>query len=343
MKYLLIKLSPRSSLHLGQREQWLEGSRTYIPSDTIFSALCHCHLLLYGEVESLLAEFKDGDPPFLLSSVFPRWGDDLYFPLPKNQLAADKDLKKLKFVNQTLLFRLLSGEKLQDLKDELEINHELKCLPLIKKERNVDEAEDQKKSRALSQELDLDDRCWQLEDIPRVALNRLNNHPGENFFHFGQVTYAQDAGLFILVEVRNEKWQQKIEALFRLMCDEGIGGDRTCGKGLFRQPVFLDFEPLHIAEPNAAYSLSAYFPRPEEIAGLDESFYELEERKGYIFSPLNRSLRRRSIRVFTEGCVFSHKGQRIGRLENIAPDIFNAHPVYRYGFLFSFPCKLEET
>lgn len=67
------------------------------------------------------------------------------------------------------------------------------------------------------------------------------------------------------------------------MCDEGIGGDRTCGKGLFRQPVFLDFEPLHIAEPNAAYSLSAYFPRPEEIAGLDESFYELEERKGYIF------------------------------------------------------------
>jgi len=343
MKYLLIKLSPRSSLHLGQREQWLEGSQTYIPSDTIFSALCHCHLLLYGEVESLLAEFKEGNPPFLLSSAFPWWGDDFYFPLPKNQLVADKDLKKIKFVNQTLLLRLLLGEKLQDLKDEMEINQKLKYLPLIKKEHQTGEANSAIKSEALSKGLDLDDKCWQSEEIPRVALNRLNNHPGENFFHFGQVTYAKDAGLFILVEIKNKKWQQKIEALFRLMCDEGIGGDRTCGKGLFRQPVFLDFEPPHIEEPTASYSLSAYFPRPEEVAGLDESFYELEERKGYIFSPYNRSLRRRSIRVFTEGCVFRYKGQRIGKLENIAPDIFNTHPVYRYGFLLSFPCKLEET
>lgn len=44
MKHLGIKLRPKSALHLGQRENWLEGSLSYIHSDTLFQP---CATVIY--------------------------------------------------------------------------------------------------------------------------------------------------------------------------------------------------------------------------------------------------------------------------------------------------------
>lgn len=347
MRYLAVKLIPKSFIHLGEREKWLEGSRVHIPSDTLFSALCHCFLLLYGEVEDLLQGFISGDAPFLISSAFPWWDGDFYFPLPKNQLAfgeklaesSEKDLKQVRYVNQVLLIRLLSGENLSELVDEIKSNFTLKCLPDLGRYESKNKNLAEKDLPTLS--VDYEGVAWRTEDVPRVALNRFNNHPGENFFHFGQVAYADRAGLFVLVMIKKKEWLEKIKALFRLLADEGIGGDRSCGKGLFRQPEFLEVEFPEIESVEAEYALSCYFPRENEITGLDESYYELEERKGYIFSPLNRSFRRRSLRVFTEGSVFKGGISRVGRLVDTKPEVFDKHPVYRYGYLFSIPCRME--
>lgn len=326
MKYLGIRLKPKSFLHLGDREGWLEGSRIHISSDTLFSALCHCHLLLFGEVDSLISAFKEKEPPFIFSSAFPYWGSELYFPLPKNQLARDKTLKKIRYVNLGLLTRLLNGENLEDLKDEIDKNQTLDCLPRIESKEN--------KKRPLVP--------WQVEDVPRVSLGRLNNHPGENFFYFGQVSYVKDAGLFVLVKIFNRDWEQKISSLFRLLCDEGVGGDRSAGKGLFHQPDIFELEIPQVDRPGGLYALSVYFPAEGELADIENGFYELEERKGYIFSPANRSYRRRSIRVFSEGSVFPGLNKR-GMLVDISPEVFKVHRVYRYGLLFCLPCKLEAT
>ncbi|MBC7362149.1 MAG: type III-A CRISPR-associated RAMP protein Csm4 [Candidatus Aminicenantes bacterium] len=331
MEYLRIKLKPKSFLHLGEREGWLEGSKIHIPSDTIFSALCHCHLLLYGEVDSFIQAFKE-EPPFLLSSAFPYWEDELYFPLPKNQMFGNvkssengKELKKVKFVNLKLLLRLLNNEHLEDLEDEIDKSQELDCLPRI-----------DKKERAGKKLVP-----WEVEDVPRIALSRFNNHPGENFFHFGQVHFAENSGLFILVNLKDESWENKVRALFNLLADEGIGGDRTAGKGLFYPPEFDRLFIPEVSEANASYAVSTYFPRDEELVGLEKGFYELEVRKGYIFSLHNRSYRRRSLRLFSEGSIFP-AANRKGALVDITPEVFTAHRVYRYGFLFSFPCKMEE-
>ncbi len=351
MKYLGIKLKPKSSLHLGQRENWLEGSLPFIHSDTLFSALCHCYLLLYGSLDDFLKKFlsdhPNAVPPFLISSAFPYRGNDLFFPLPANQVfPADLDLellkklKKIKYVNFNLLRRLLDGEKLYNLIDEIETSIELKTVPPIQQKSQ----KEQRSQTALEEQLDQPDEIYKVEDVPRIALNPLTNHPGENYFHFGQVTYSSDCGLFLLVKLNDPAWENTLKALFRLLADEGIGGDRTCGKGLFYQPEFFVPEIQEIDNPDGLYALSVYFPRPSELSGLEKSFYELEERKGYVFSPANRSLRRRSIRVLKEGSVLLNNVKRVGSLADVTPETpLLPHRVYRYGYLFPLPCKLEAT
>ncbi len=351
MKYLGIKLKPKSSLHLGQRENWLEGTLTYIHSDTIFSALCHCYLLLYGSLDNFLEKFlpenSSEEPPFLISSAFPFRGDELFFPLPANQLVppdADyetaKKLKKIEFVNLPLLKRLLNGEKIADLLDDIETSNELKTFPPVQ-QKSPGKKNNQK---ALQEKLDHPDEIYKSEDVPRIALNPLTNHPGENYFHFGQVTYAKDAGLFLLVKFIEPAWENTVKALFRLLADEGIGGDRTCGKGLFHQPEFFEPDIPEVENASGQYAISVCFPRLSELSGLEKSFYELEERKGYVFSPVNRSLRRRSIRVLKEGAVLLNNVKRIGTLADVTPETpLLPHRVYRYGYLFSLPCKLEAT
>ncbi|NWF92141.1 MAG: type III-A CRISPR-associated RAMP protein Csm4 [Syntrophaceae bacterium] len=314
MIFTVIKLRPRGPFHIGEREDWKEGSKTYIPSDTIFSALCHSYLLLYGEVDSLLKGFIDGNPPFIISSAFPYWQQSYFFPVPKNQIPSDKELKKIQFIELIGLRRLLCGERLDDIKGEI------KTIPYFDHGGLI--------------------FPWKMENVPRVGLSRWTNHPGENFFHFGQVTYQGDAGLFLLIDFKNNSLDEKLLAAFNLLAQEGVGGNRTNGRGLFYKPEVSEIR-IDTAEYDGVYSISMYYPSIPEIPGIAKAFYELGDRKGYIYSPSGQSLRRRSIRMFIEGSVFPNDKKRVGTIVDVTPDAFNAHRVYRYGYMFPIPCRLE--
>lgn len=308
MRLTAIKLRPKGPFHIGERENWREGSKTYIPSDTIFSALCHSYLLLYGEVDSLLRDFIAGSPPFLISSAFPYRQQDYFFPVPKNQIPKNKELKKIGFVDLNGLERLLYGERLD------EIIGKIKTIPPFP---------------------------WEVEDVPRVGLGRWTNHPGENFFHFGQVRYQEDTGLFLVIDLKDSNFENRLFSTFNLLVHEGIGGDRTSGKGLFNKPEISEIEIDAALNLDGLYSLSMYCPLPDEIPGTARGFYEIEDRKGYIYSPSGQSLRRRSLRMFTEGSVFPSEKKRLGKIVDVTPEAFKAHKVYRYGYIFSIPCRLE--
>lgn len=310
MIFTIVKLRPRGSFHIGERENWREGSKVYIPSDTIFSALCYCYLLLYGEVESFLKGFIDSNPPFLISSAFPFVKETLFFPIPKNQISRDKEVRKIKYIDLHGLERLLNGKKIDDIKDEV------RTIPPFP---------------------------WEIENVPRIGLNRWTNHPGENFFYFGQVTYKSDTGLFLFIEFKESSFKSKLIATLNLLAQEGLGGDRTVGRGFFYKPEILEIKIHTTKFFDGIYSLSMYSPLQEEIMGIERGFYEIEERKGYIFSPFCQSLRRRSIRLFTEGSVFPSEPKRVGKIVDVTPDAFDTHKVYRYGYIFSLPCKLEVT
>lgn len=316
MQFTLCKLKPRGPLHLGEREGLLEGSSTIIHSDTLFSAFCHAFQLLYGDTQliNLIQKLENKEPYFLISSMFPYWGKSLYFRIPKNQYQMSVTKKmKVEFIEKTGLEQLLHGEKLDK---------------VIDARVTIPRKEDQYVP-------------WDLENIPRVGLSRLDNSTGERFFHFGQVRYHEDAGFFFLVKYLNRAFQNKFEATIRLLADEGFGGDRSSGKGMMETPIF---EPLEIDTPvqgNGVMTLSLYYSGETETDGIKDGFYDLIERKGYIYSPYGSNLRRRSVRMFTEGSVFPTKLTRVGQLVDVTPEIFQKHKVFRYGYIFALPCHLE--
>lgn len=313
MKFTVAKLKPKGPFHVGERESWYEGSKSFVSSDTLFSAVCHCYYLLYGNLDMLLEGFLEGKPSFLVSSIFPYWRDNYFFPVPKNQIPKDKESKKIQFVDISGLERLLSGAGLED------ILPEIGTIPM---------------NRAYP---------WQMDNVPRIGLSRLSNHPGENFFYFGQATYSDNAGLFVLIDFRDIKAKKEFMSCLNLLAHEGIGGDRTVGRGLFEKPEFSEIELPSISDPDGTYSLSLYYPTKDELSGISEGYYEIEERRGYMYSPYGKSLRRRPVRMFNEGSVFPGETGRIGGLVDVTPDAFRVHRVYRYGFLFSLPCKMEVT
>ncbi|MEO0025997.1 MAG: type III-A CRISPR-associated RAMP protein Csm4 [candidate division WOR-3 bacterium] len=301
-------LKPKGPLHLGQREGMREGTETVIHSDTLFSALCHSFLLLYGraELERFLAAFGS-TPPLLISSAYYHCQDRFYFPVPHNQIPVGKEQKKIRFVMQSEFEKLLAGKAL-------------------------DEETVQAK---------LPEGVITTDDVPRVTVSRLTGTAAEEggFYHLGQV-WLQNAAFFFLYEVKPE-WKEKFEATVRLMCDEGVGGYRTVGKGQFYPPEFRQIELNLPSSADAELLLSLYYPAEGETARLAEGWYQLIFRRGYVYSPDNRSWRRKAVGMFAEGSVFPGGNHR-GMLVDVTPDrVLLPHPVYRYGVAFTLPCRFR--
>lgn len=310
----VVKLKPISSFHIGEREGFFETTEEYIHSDTLFSAFCNSYLLLYGErkLYELLDKFLK-NPPFLISSAFPFWNDKLFFPVPLNQIPKEKNLKKIEFIEKDGFEEIINGEKID------KIWKKYKTIPY-----KIDE--------------DKKEKPYEVILNPRIAIGRLSNSPGENYFHFSEVFYKEGAGLFFIVDFK-ENIEKEFFTTIRLICDEGIGGDRTVGKGQFKLESIEDIE-FNINE-NSKYQiiLSLYLPKEDEIDDLKCGYYEIIERRGYIYSPYCKSLRRKSVRMFKEGSVFPKV--KIGKIVDITPEIFKNHKVYRYGLAFSLPFKVE--
>lgn len=315
MEFSICKLKPKSSFHLGERENFLEGTDVIIHSDTLFSAFCNGYLLLYGKtkLEELLQRFLTNNPPFLISSAFPFWKSKLYFPIPYNQIPKEKKIKKILFIEKEGFEKLLDGEKIE------EVAENFKTIP------DINAKEEEKRTP------------WQIITTPRVGLSRLNNHPGDRYFHFGEVFYKENSGLFFLLDFKDDSLKKEFDAVFRLLGDEGIGGDRTVGKG-FYEPEFGQIN-INLPDCESVITLSLYSPSESELFDIKDGYYEIIERKGYIYSPYNQSLRRKSIRMFKEGSVF--KTKKKGRIVDITPEIFNFHKIYRYGLCCALPCRLE--
>ncbi|MCM8822702.1 MAG: type III-A CRISPR-associated RAMP protein Csm4 [Candidatus Omnitrophica bacterium] len=299
----LYKLKFLSSVHLGTREGFFESCDVILHSDTFFSAFCNSFHILYGRenLDALLKRFLSGDLPFLVSSAFPFSEDKLFFPVPLNQMPSDKDYKKIEYVEKSQFEKLLHGE----------------CIEKIAKPE--------------------DKQFRLIINTPRIAINRINNSPGENFFFFSEMFFTVDSGLFFVVDFKDAAFKKQFDATLNLISQEGIGADRTCGKGHFNVVEISKIEFMLSADTDGSVLLSLYHPEEKEFGQLKDGFYQIIERKGYIYSPYARNYRRKSVRMVEEGSVVP--GNVVGCLVDITPEIFDQHKVYRYGFALSLPCK----
>ena len=344
--YILVRLRPLTSFHLGERGIGLEETEVFIHSDTLFSALCHAWIRCHGkeslETHLLGSPAQGSGPSLLVSSAYPYAFDTLFFARPLSpasvQGSADpKRLKRGRFVSLDLFVSLLSGNPIDTPttlhRDDLWLTASELVSVLAKVEATT------------GRRLCADDlRVWKLEGVPRVSLDRVSR--ASNIFYFSRVSFAPGCGLFFLAAV-NPDSRPALETAVRVLGDTGIGGDRTAGCGHF-DPVFEELV-LDVPEDAAHFlSLSLLAPTEDEIRNLlgPQSAYGLVRRDGWIDSPVARNYRRRACRMFVEGSVFQGQADGLhGRLVDVtptAPEVRLSHPVYRYGYAFPLPIRVQE-
>jgi len=294
MNFHCYRLRFPNGLHVAAEGFGEESVSATIPSDTLFSAICVAASWLYG-AEGVCWLLREG--AVKLSSTFPFVGDELFFPrplsffpkVPEEQYALLKRLKKVRYLSLALFEQVLLGQTLEVQENNLQGPFWFAGAPL---------------GQAI----------MATHVRPRVALDRVTQ--ASQIYHFAEVYFDREAGLFFLATFENEEVQQRFETALHLLADEGIGADRTMGKGWFRWKR----EELTIQAPekeNTAYVmlLSLYNPRPEDVSDIDplRSHYALVTRRGWVTAPGAMTLRRRAARFFAEGSVLCFRKNLIPR------------------------------
>ena len=294
-----------------------------IYSDTLFSAITNCYVKLYGDekIEDFINKIK-------VSSIFLGLeivGEKIHlFPKPmiepKLSEESDKDSrdniktwKKIKFLSKNLFEGLVNGnfkEKKIDYKswngiaftkDEYDkfINESVKNMKIVE---TYSEAKN--------------------------SLNRFNNQSEELFFkNILEFQVNGDIKPFLYFFIDN--LNTEIRASIRLLVDEGLGGDRSTGKGMLSG---MEEKKLLLGINCEKYfSFSLIFPKDMTEAKKAQS-YKLVKRGGYVFFGKGTGWRKDRIRMFDIGAVFSEKVEGENRVSKI--DINrdgNPVKIYHYG------------
>ena len=359
MSTCVYHLTFKTALHLGRAsgpaqtgKLGLEKTETYIPADTLFSALCHTWATFYG-TESL-TQFLDpyttesDTLPFMLTSAFP-FAYDIHFypnvngldkhasslaethdnsPQPAGGLGGvdppSKKIKRIQFVSQNIFQDIISGN------------------PPKFNEKNVITGEkiwiSCEESKQLPTAKDDDFTVWTTQTRPRVTIGSQN--AGSEIWHVQTVQFNQNCGLWFAARFDSDDTQQKIETLLRVLGDTGIGGERNAGYGLF------DFKPKTVEMPTTEagdqfITLSPISPKsPQQLEQL------LTGEVAYHLNFVNKdgtATHRKQVNMFAEGSVLNTSNEQpIGRLVDLSPNGY-AHPVYRYGYAWPVTIKGAST
>lgn len=337
-KRFIFKIKPKTPLHLARMGIGVENTEVFIHSDTLFSAICVKWRMLFGDLEELLKGFningKEEAMPFLISSAFPYCKEVLFFPRPmvSGQNGQVRGLTRVKFVSYRIFQKIINGDNKKFCEDNLLIQGnsilvDKEDLSVIEKVKNG--------------------VVWSTSRKPRNTLDRITS--SSNIYHFGEVAFATDCGLYFFVDIQDD-YRERFEAVMRLLAEEGVGGDRSSGKGVFEASELED-NTFNIPSTgkDGFITLSLYHPEFDDVKNglLDDANFELITRTGWISSPDGKNLRRKAVRMFTEGSYFRKNEIVWGNLVEVTPDRDllperhkTIHNIYRYGYPYKVGVNL---
>lgn len=332
--YTVYRLTFKTQLHLGRTSGpaqegslGLEKTETYIPADTLFSAICQLWTTFY--TPESLATFLKGYTedntilPFMLTSAFPFATAVYLFPKPLIFSTPSKKSKGVQFVSQSIFQDIISGTPPEFSEDQLINDEEVWMSP-----------EDKEKLETSS---DKNFTIWATNTRPRVTLGSRSS--GSEIWHVQTVQFNTNCGLWFAAQFDSDETKHKIETLLRVLGDTGIGGERNAGYGMF------DFTEttLEIPTPEAGnrfVTLSPICPQSSEQLGqllTNDIAYTLNPLTGWV-STTGSASRRKQVSMFAEGSVLNASKTQIGRLVDLRPDNWE-HPVYRYGYAWQVGIK----
>lgn len=366
-EWQLVKLKfGMSSVHFGELGIGIEESKERVCSDTLFSAWITNYARLFGKeaVGELLKKFLQPEPPMRISSTFIYREDKhtknntiFYLPRPLNfpinyprsdDLDFFKTYKSLNYLPLDIWQCWYQGkgftqEDAKELTDKIKGNAKGKL----------------KQSGAFDYKA-----AFKNHKLPKVAIDRTTS--ATNFYHTGYVQFDWQqngsgikslSGLYFLVYFEDDNPQliAELKAALKLLGEQGIGGERSSGAGLF-QAEWLNLKEasstweniVNFSDKSAYQCLISLFWDDEqsilEQLIIDKhSSYEIQARGGW-FSDGN--IRRKMVRMFAEGSVFPIAPQ--GKLADVTPSqlinkdgTYKTHAIYRSGISLSLPIKVQ--
>ena len=362
--YIVYRLTFKTQLHLGrvsgpaqEGSLGLEKTETYIPADTLFSAICQTWATFYdtASLTDFLNQYtaESGTLPFTLTSAFPYADNVYFFPKPltlreskdtpeKVKAEAKKKIKKLQFVSGNLFQHIISGH-LPEFSEAKPITITIKGEKVyaVNGEKVWVSAEENKQLRATpssnNESENEEINIWTTSTRPRVTVGSQN--AGSEIWHVQTVQFNTDCGLWFAAQFNSDEMKHKIETLLWVLGDTGIGGERNAGYGVF------DFDTASVEIPDAQgcnqfMTLSPICPKsPAQLEHLltGDSAYTLNPITGRV-GTTGSDVRRKAVNMFAEGSVLNTSEEQVGRLVDLQPDGYH-HPVYRYGYAWQVGIK----
>jgi CRISPR-associated protein Csm4 len=259
-----------------------------------------------------------------VSSAFPFQGETLFLPKPHSdqifRQVANKQLKKARkiaYLSVADFQRVGKGEKL-----------------------------DFAEPKATGQYYTEEEVRIKSDVSQRVALPRMLDSDARTFY-MERLYFGEGAGLYFMAEYpTDEANKSKFDSALRLLGEQGIGTDRNTGNGFFETEATTLLLDLPTENHATHYlNVSPFCPASEadmQKINLDESYFSLTKRGGWIASPENEndmSLRKKSVYMFAEGSVFRAGEPPKGTITNLQPAGF-AHEIWRDGRAIFLPIKI---
>lgn len=317
------------------------GYKADLRSDTLWGALCWAIRALYGDeaLTKVLASYSSEDKAdaFFLSSAFP-W--------------AEEDGDKVCFFPSPFL-PMKQAEVLLDV--ETMTPNEVKNA--VRRQKKVQKRISSFISRShFEYIINGSSRTFPPKSSPTIinrpmthnTIDRLKgstltlNDSGQLFHTEEKFIEGEHSGLFFLLKGNMEY----VTPALRFLENEGIGGDRSNGKGRFEISAPEAFEIKTPEDANALVTLSVYHPAPNDLALWrqgDERLlnYRIEERLGR--TQLQRQyLHDRVFMGFKEGSVFPGLNSSAFYGQNKITGKHSADfDIHRYGFGFMVEAKIS--
>ena len=313
MNYYLYKLSFDTAVHFGPSSsaQSLYTSEDHFCADTLFSALCHTALSLYGQdgLERLCRQAAEGQ--LLLSDSMPWLCGTLYLPKPMVSAKTEREIPAAK----RKAVKKLRWIPVDD-------------FPSFAASVNGGEVYDAEAAHA--------------EFGVSTSITKAQIVPGDDTrpYQVGLYHFREDAGLWFVAGCETEEQGAQLQVLVEGLGLSGIGGKTTAGYGKFHvaDRVFLN-EPsddltrwlLAALENDSAERqllLSTSLPSEEElIALLPGAEYMLTRRAGFIRSDSYAAENRKKISQLFLSAGSVLPGRFRAKLYEVGEK--GRHPVYR--------------
>ena len=315
MHYCCFVLKPRGPLRIGKRGIGVEEAEELpIPSDTLYGAVITAYSELYGydEAIELCQHFVERKPPFVLSSVLPKVKGDFLLPMPvgilsliieppstmkevKMEVNLHKHLKRAKFCTLKALKELIA--KRRSLKEFYEMKEEFEVVSGI-----LLMHDELKRLFPSDESLPM----YELESRVRNVVDRITQ--AAEIYYESNLVILDPVELYVLALIE-DSFVNELTSCFKLLVEQGIGGERSIGRGLFNFLGMQDWPSLREEEGDAILTLGLTLPCSEDrsflIKKLEEGFpisYRIIQRGGWGGSS-GISIIRRSVFAFSEGSL----------------------------------------